>query len=215
MLTTYGNIIKTATRTSVDGIKFLVTSVLNIFGCNNETSNIQVISPYGMSSYPVNYGKVVVQPISGSNKEYVISGFVQGLPNSITHNVVAGEAWLYSNKYILVAQNDGVMAYRGDNTFHATLPIGEAFVAMMVNRITEIEQMIATINANYATLTGKFNSHTHSVSGVQGGSGTVTAGATGDSLSQTNVTVFPTLAKDKSYLNAGKALIDDNGEIYA
>lgn len=199
MVTVFGNIVSVETRTSVNNVEFLVGTVTNMLGQNNQTSNIQQCTPYGMSSYPVDFGKCVVQPINGSNKDYVISGFVQGLPTDITHEVVSGESWLYSTKYVLIAQNDGLMAYRNDNLLHATLPIGESVVATMLNRINEMQAQITYLT----TLVSQLQSHSHPGNG------------TPPSQTFTTPSTPATLAKDKAYLTAGKALIDDNGEVYA
>lgn len=211
--TTYANL-KSIISTTSGAVKYLVANIRNMRAVGNEDSYIKILNPYGFCSYPRNDNSLMlVTPINASNKDYAIMGWFQGMPDNITHIPVAGETWQYSTKYLFIQQVDGVRAYRNDNKFSATMPNGESFVTMMTDRINELEDMITKINANYTTLVAKFNSHTHVVANVQPGSSSITASSTGDTLSQTAIPVYPTLAKDKAYLP--KALVNNDGEMYA
>lgn len=209
---TFGNL-KKLIRQKIGETIVAFGEFINIRADGNNMTGVRMITPYGYGSYPVS-GQGLLTPLNGSNKYYACLGFLAGLPESIDYEIKDGESWVYSKNYILVVQNDAVRAYRNDDTFSATLPNGESFVQMMLNRINEMEQTISTINANYDELVSKFNDHTHIVTGVESGSSTATSDATTNTLSQTQVTVYPTLGKDKTYLSNGEALINDEGKIY-
>ena len=193
------------------GANTLMLEIGNLFGVGTNLAYINLLTPYGQGNIPPDNANVYLTPISGSSKRFMCIGAIPAIP-TIPHDFNKGESWSNSLRYILAMQNDGIRAYREtDEDFNTTLPNGEAFVQMMLNRITELESMIETLNQNYASLKSTFNSHMHS--GVQtGGSNT---GSPTSQLSQTNIPTYSTLDKDKTYLNDGKALIDDNGEVYA
>jgi len=192
------------------GLKLVRLNVNEVFGSGN-LSSMDIINPYGVGNIPPNNTNVFLTSVNNSSKCLFATGGVTAIPR-LLREPVQGESWSYSQKYALVYQNDGIKAYRQADTpdFACTLPNGEAFVQMMVNRIAELEAMVATINSNYTELKSAWTSHTHS--GVTPGGGN-TGGAT-SALTQNNIVPLPTQAKDKAYLMAGKALIDDLGEVY-
>lgn len=212
---TYATLIKTTILKFGEKIKAPVGKITNLRGSLLPSDGLNFIYPYGVGAYPADKGMAVVMPVNGGNKEYLIIGFTQPLPTQIASNddiyeIKKGEAWLNSGRYMLLAQNDGLRGYRFDSKFNTTLSNGEAFVAMMLNRIKELESMISTINKNYETLKNTFNSHTHG--GVQ--SGGASTKSPDSQLSQTNIDNFNTLTHDQQYLEDGKALINDKGEVY-
>lgn len=194
------------------GLKLVRLTTKNIFGYGNQLSDINVINPYGVGNIPPNNSNVFLTSVSNSEKCLYSLGSVTAIPN-ITREPQQGESWSFSQKYVLAYQNDGIKAYRQANSpdFYCTLPNGQAFVQMMINRINELEAIILAINQNYTELKSTFDNHKHS--GIQPGGGN--SGTSTVFLTQTNVPSSANLAKDKAYLLSGKALIDDLGEVYS
>lgn len=190
----------------IAGFSQLVVDATNVVALGNNLSAINLVFPYGFSSLPPDGCQGILIPIGGSSKSYKCIGFAVTSP-AIPHEFDAGESWLNSQRYILAMQNDAIRAYRqGDEDFNTTLPNGESFVEMMINRINDLQTTIDGINENYSILSATFNSHQH-----PGGSPT---GAPTTSLTQDDLATTPEMAYDLGYLNDGKALIDDLGENY-
>lgn len=198
--------IVTCTRQALNGASILIATIVGMRGSQNQDTDINIATPQGFGSIPPKGRLAVVVPMLGSNKSYAITGFVQAtLDGIVPHNGAEWESWLYSKRYALYMQNDAIRAYRmDDQDFNATLPIGESFVAMMLNRINEMQTEI-----NYLkTVASTFNNHVHS--GVMSGAGT-------SAVPTTTLADPPkpaTLDHDKTYLQDGKALINDTGEVY-
>lgn len=209
----YGKIVSAIKKAANStGQKLVRLTVKNVFGYGNQLTEIDVINPYGVGNIPPSNVNVFLTSVGNSEKCLYSLGSVTSVPN-ITREPTQGESWSFSQKYVLVYQNDGLKAYRQSENpdFYCTLPNGQAFVQMMLNRIVELENIINSINSNYTTLKSAFDSHRHS--GIQPGgsnSGTSTV-----PLSQTALIPSSNLTKDQTYLSSGKALIDDLGEVYS
>lgn len=205
-----GRIVAAIKKSTENGLKLVRLNIQEIFGSGSLT-NIDILTQYGTGNIPPDNNNIYMTSVNNSEKCLFALGSVNAIPN-IYREPVQGESWNYSQKYVLVYQNDGINAYRQAATpdFYCTLPNGQAFVQMMIDRVTELENMITAINNNYTTLKSAFDAHVHS--GIVTGGGT--SGAPTSSLSQTNIPTYATLAKDKTYLTDGKALINDLGEVY-
>jgi hypothetical protein len=181
----------------------------DILALGNKLDSIDLLMPYGSGCLPPPNSAAVFVPIGGSSKTFKCLGFTPIVPD-IPHTIMPGEYWNNSQKYILLMQNDAIRAYRNtDQEFNCTLPNGEAVVQLLLDRIDELQSMISDINSNYSSLLSTFNAHNH----PNGKDGNPT-GAPTTTLSQTDIPDYATLAKDKTYLTDGKALINDLGANY-
>lgn len=209
----YGKIVSAIKKSANNnGQKLVRLTVKNVFGYGNKLTEIDVINPYGVGNIPPSNINVFLTSVSNSEKCLYSLGSVTSVPK-ITREPEQGESWNFSQKYVLVYQNDGLKAYRQAESpnFYCTLPNGQAFVQMMLNRIVELENIINAINSNYTTLKSAFDNHRHS--GIQPGGSN--SGISTVALTQTDLIPSSNLAKDKTYLSSGKALIDDLGEVYS
>lgn len=197
--------ITNAAKKTIYGIKAVYLQMKNIVGVGGTLSDIDMVAPYGDGCIPPDGVSGVVTPIYGSGKKLYFLGTVNGIPE-IPHDPEKGESWKSSLNYVLIQQNDGIRAYRiSDEEFNTTLPNGESFVQMMLNRINEMQAEIDYLK----TFATAYDGHTHT--GVMTGGGIT--GATSSTVGQPPE--LTTLAKDKTYLQDGKALIDDLGENYS
>lgn len=185
-----------------NGSPLVRLTIKNIFGYGNNLSDVNIINPYGTGNIPSADINVFVTSINNSEKTLYSLGTVSVIP-SIYREPEEGESWNYSQKYVLAYQNDGIKAYRIAETpdFYCTLPNGQAFVQMMLNRINEMQ-----VEIDY------LKTHKHEAGTLQAPNGPVT-GSTGVPTSPPPEPT--TLNKDKTYLTNGKALIDDLGENYS
>lgn len=201
--------IKATTIALFNGAKRVVATAINFTTSGNSLDTIDISYPYGSGSVPPAGAYGVFIPVGGSSKKYICIGFVPVIPN-IPYTFLSGESWNNSQKYILAMQNDAIKAYRnGDEIFNTTLPNGEAFVQMMLNRINDLEYAFNQINNNYTSLKNTFNSHVH----TSAAEGSPTTPPT-STLSQSNLDNTDAMNNDKTYLNDGKALINDQGQNY-
>lgn len=200
--------ISETTKKVIYSVKSVYLQMANVFGFGNKIDNIDMLSPYGDGCVPPKGFSGVVAPVNGSGKKLYFLGGVNAIPD-IPHDPAIGESWKSSLKYVLIQQNDAVRAYRiGDEEFNATLPNGESFVEMMVNRINELQT-----NIDYLTnLVSQLQNHTHQILNVQGGMETKNSQPPIQTFS--NPPTPSTLQKDEDYLTTGKALIDDLGKVY-
>jgi len=202
--------LKESVTQTYNGVKYVVGTFLNLRANGYNPEQIGILSPYGQGSIPVDNIKGLVLPIEGSNKLYYNIGFLVTVP-PILHDFKKGESWSNSLNYTLMYQNDGIIAYKinDSNNYKATLPNGEWVGKLVQDRINEIEAMISEINANYTALLAAVNGHTHTYSPGPG-SPTETGGPS-STLSQTPLPVPSTLAADTASITAEEYLINDHG----
>lgn len=183
------------------GIKGVYLTIANMFGAANTVTDVDNLTPYGQASIPPKGLGVIAIPVEGSAKKLFVIGGVSSIPE-INHELISGESWNYSQFYVLVMQNDAIRAYRiGEGaTLDCTLPNGEAFVQLVLNRINEQQAEIDYLKG-HKHLAGEY---------VANGSP-----VTGNSGPPTTMPPQPaTMAKDKAYLSGGKALINNTGVNY-
>lgn len=191
-----------------NGLLAYIGTFTGLRGNSTNVSSVRLSNPYGHGSMPPAGLPAFILSIDGSHKSNACLGYFTETVNNIKHTPVQGEAWLYSKNYLLMAKLDGLQAFKySNNTYYATLPNGEFVGKMMENRITEIENMIAEININYTALmtwatlvTSALNSLSHPE---------VTA------LTQTQLPLPNTLAKDTNYITNENYLINDSGTLYS
>ncbi len=208
-----GEIAKASQKTLYHA-KAVYIQAKSILGFGNNIDDIDIVFPYGDGSIPPEGSGGIFCPVNGSAKKLYLLGTLSAIP-PVPHEFEEGESWKHSQKYILVQQNDGIVAYRiSDEEFKATMPNGESFVQMMLNRINEMEQTISVLNSNYQTSQQAFNTHTHISAAPGNPTGTAGASTPPVTLTQIDIENYATLNKDKTYLNDGKSLVDDLGENY-
>lgn len=179
----------------------------NLYTTGNNNVNIKMVTPYGYFCIPKKNANNCMIPINDSPKGYVNIGFINSLSISTPINITDGEFVFASDNWALTWNNDGLNANKLDNSnYFATLISGQWVNYLMLNRITEIENMINEINNNYTTLKNTFNAHIHS--GVQTGGGN--SGTSTFSLAQTNLPIPATLNDDTNYINNENDLLNDN-----
>lgn len=212
-----GNIVK-AIFTSSTTRKSVTLQANNIYTTGYQLQKFYMATPYGYFGIPKANANGVFIPINGSAKALTNVGFINSLPANSPIDISDGEFAYASDNWALVWNNDGLRANKLDNDLYsATLISGEWVNYLMSNRITEIENMISQINANYTTLVNDFNSHTHLY--IPGpGPGTTPTGPASASvppitLAQTALPVPGTLAADQGYINAENDLLNDNATV--
>lgn len=203
---TVGYLVEVVQQT-YNGLLAYVGTFSGLRGNSANVSSVQLSNPYGHDSIPPVGLPAFILPLNGSHKSSACLGYFTETVNNIKHTPVQGEAWLYSQNYLLMAKLDGLQAFKyANNTYYATLPNGEFVGKMMQNRITEIENMISEININSTTLMAWATLVTAALNAL--GRTEVTA------LSQTPLQVPQTLAKDTNYITNENYLINDSGTLY-
>lgn len=161
--------------------------------------NITVSAPYGEFAMPHINTNVLMIPVNNSSKAYAAIGHVQSLPQNTPISLTYGESCKCSDNWAIIWNNTGLHANKLDNTAYlATLISGEWVNYLMLNRIKELENMIAEINSNYITLVAWSKT-------VQSGS---SAGVT-----QTQLTIPTTLSQDTEYMSNENDLLNDNATV--
>ena len=190
--------------------KFASLQNTNLYTTGNTNVNIQMVTPYGYFGIPKANANTCMIPINDSPKGYVSIGFLGSLPVSSPISITDGEFAFASDNWALTWNNTGLNANKLDNpSYFATLISGQWVNYLMLNRITEIENIINEINTNYTTLVNIFNVHVHT--GVQTGGGT--SGPSSTPLTQTDLPIPTTLSDDTTYINNENDLLNDNAII--
>lgn len=193
-----------------DGVKVVLGKYTNILGKANNIDYIATYHNYGQGSIPLANLMGLVTPIIGSSKTLACLGFVMETPpNSNAYAYQVGESWINSANYVLVMQNNGIIAYRTTLSpeFHATLLNGEFVNQILLNILNDNNNVLR----NYIndTIVQIYNNHTHG--GVARGGDSTGAPST----PMTDITPNDTLIHDKNCINAGNDLINDNGKLYS
>ena len=202
-------LIKNAQHKISDGVSLVISNFTNYIAKDAQVENVGTITPWGFGSFANPQSNMLCIPIYGTNQHTAVIGVQLVIPK-IKNDLVDGEAWIHSNKYLLATQNTTVNAYRiNDLNYFATLPNGQFMGAMMLNRINEIQTQI-----NYlTTLVQQLQNHTHKVAGVQSGGSTITSAVPTETFN--TPTTPTTLAKDSNYISNENYLINDKGTMYA
>lgn len=118
--------LKKAVLRTYKGISFITGTFTNMRANDYSPENIIILSPYGHGSFPVNGLKGMLIPDQDSGKNaYYCAGFSSNFP-PISYTFQQGESWNFSQNYVLVCQNNGLITYRiNDTAYQATLISGE------------------------------------------------------------------------------------------
>ena len=121
---------------------------------------------------------------------------------------VAGERAFYNRQYSLLAKLNGLIATLNNSqgTFTCNLNYGENVVKVLIDLIN---QFISFIGTEFSGIVSQLNAHEHYVNSTIGFAESMSASGT----TITAPTVASVLATDKTDLEAGKAYINDSGEL--
>lgn len=181
-----------------NGLDIVISNFTNYIAKDAQVENIGTIYPWGFGSLANKSSRMLAIPTYGTNQATAVIGVELVIP-PVKNDLKDGECWTHSNKYLLAVQNDTVNAYRiNDLNYFATLPNGQFMGAMMLNRINEMQAQITYLT----TLVSQLQGHSHPSNGAT------------PSQTFTTPSTPSTLATDKSYINAGKYLINDKGTMY-
>ena len=202
--------LSTTVKNLYNNLVYYLGTFTGLRGNVSDVSSVKLATPFGHGSIPPDGLPAILISINGSHKSNACLGYFMETPSTIPHVPIKGEGWLYSSNYLLIAQLNGLVAYKNsNNTYKATLPNGEFVGKMMLNRIEELERLIGELNTNYTTLKSAYDAHLHTGNGA----GNPTSAPTTPAPLLT-VSTPSTLAQDTGYINGEKYLINNNGELY-
>ena len=178
----------------------IMSNFTNYIAKDAALENISTIAPSGFGSIANKNSNVLILPVYGTNQHGVAIGVQMTVP-PVPVDLVEGCAWLNSNKYVLVAQNDKINAYKsGSDNYFATLPNGQFVGAMILNTLNALQAEIDYLKT-HKHLAGDYVANGSPVTGNSG-------------VPTIMPPQPPSIATDKAYINTGKYLIDDNGVMY-
>lgn len=186
---------------------------------NYTWDNVPVFAPYGLFSKPLPNSFAILQLSPNGTTGYV-SGFGNPAPDPTksTNNVsgiIGGEVAICEmsgyNFNIQAKVDKLISIFTNSNNQQITSNIGIS--ENVVTALIDVFNEIVALETAYNQLISTYNGHTHLVTGVEPGGGTVTSNATLNTGS--TYTATSNFDRDKSFLNQSpsKMYINLNGAI--
>ncbi len=174
----------------------------------NLYSNAVYSTPYGFDSHPIKNGYALLLNAGNGHVNPYCIGMVYPIKSGTMRAVSdlkSGESHMYSLNYLMKAANDklGMIFKKVNSTefLSKTVLSGEDVALVLNNAFTAIQSALDALKSAY-------NSHTHDVPGIQGGSATAKSAPTTKEWNGVNLQNEIKYCDDKGFL------IDDNFKEY-
>ena len=193
----YGGYISSAIFNTDSKLPAVQAQVNNIVVNGNNRGNVPIAYPYGYGAVPPPNLQVLLINPGQNGQNPIIIGALDSPGNGFSYIPQTSESYNYSKNWLLVYRNDGIIAYKNNDTtsYQATLPSGEWMNKIFTDIITRLNA-IESFN----------NSHTHT-------QGSYTAPSGGGPVTGTSGSVVspmpddPDLSSDQTAINNSNTLI--------